>query len=78
LSPNDKFSSELLPFIEGYGRMGRWKEALRLSKAALSDMPALKGMLCDTWQRIQKNSPDSVEKTTTLKQVDRQINCGLQ
>ena len=78
LSPNDKFSSELLPFIEGYGRMERWKEALRLSKIALSDVPALKETLCNTWQRIQKNTADSTEKATTLKQVDSQISCGLQ
>ncbi len=77
LKPYDKFSTELLPFIEGYGRLERWQDAFRLSEAAIKDIPALEGTLCNVWKRISLNTPQNPEKDQTIKQIKKLLNCSL-
>lgn len=75
LGPNDKFSNELLPFIEGYGRLERWDDAFRLTQAAHQDIPALQEILCQVWQRIAENTPAAVERESTLEKVHGLLSC---
>lgn len=77
LGPNDKFSAELLPFIEGYGRAERWKDALRLSEAAMKDIPALQATLCSVWSRIVENSPASAEQAEAAGHAQKLLNCEM-
>ncbi len=75
LGPNDKFSNELLPFIEGYGRLERWDDAYRLTQAAHQDVPALQEILCLVWQRIAENTPAAAEQESTLEKVHGLLSC---
>jgi hypothetical protein len=77
LGPNDKFSTELLPFIEGYGRVGRWQEAFRLSETAIKDIPATQVSLCETWQRILVNTTDKAEQAKMTERANNLLGCGV-
>lgn len=76
--PYEKYSTELLPFIEGYGRSENWERAIQLTRSALSDIPALQESLCDTWQRIDQATPTSAEKSSSLEKVQKELNCTRQ
>ena len=52
-----KHGSEYIPFIEGYGRMGRWDDALDWSRTALERNPDINVMLCRAWRRIEAAAP---------------------
>jgi hypothetical protein len=61
--------SEYLPFIEGYARTGRWKEARDLTRKTAEAMPILKPALCALWQRVGADSGTGIAPTQieTLK-----------
>jgi hypothetical protein len=71
MHPYEKFSSEMLPFIEAYGRLERWKDAVRFSEAAISDMPALQEPLCETWKRILQNTPTNPDQEEAMKRINK-------
>ncbi len=54
--PNE--ASERVVFIEGYARVGRWDDALTLTRQARAITPAMQPMLCATWQRIAADGGD--------------------
>jgi hypothetical protein len=72
--PNDP--AERLTFVEGYAHIGDWQRALTLSNesAAISDL--VHPMICRLWERIERETPDSAEKTDTILLVRTQINCN--
>ncbi|MCU0488020.1 MAG: hypothetical protein MUE67_03595 [Anaerolineales bacterium] len=76
LGPNDKFSSELLPFIEGYGRLENWKQATSLTESAYQDIPALGTTLCQVWDRIQADTPASDDQAAALEKIQARLNCA--
>ncbi len=55
--PNE--ASERVVFIEGYARVGRWDEALALTREARAITPAMQPMLCAAWQRIGAGGGDA-------------------
>ncbi len=66
--------SERLPFIEAYARLGRMKEAKKLTLETARQMPALAPALCAIWQRVEK-----VESLSEADRVQaRQIQSDLQ
>jgi len=56
--------SEYLPFIEAYARLGRMKEAKKLTLETAHQMPVLRPMLCALWQRVSASGmlsePDQI------------------
>lgn len=78
LEPYDKFSNELLPFIEAYGRLERWEDAIKITRAAMSDVPALQETLCSTWQRINQATPANPSKTAAFEEVQNLLDCSSQ
>ncbi|HSQ39809.1 MAG TPA: hypothetical protein VLM78_06585, partial [Anaerolineales bacterium] len=44
--------SEYLPFIEAFARIGRIKDARKLTMETAHQMPALAPALCAVWQRV--------------------------
>lgn len=77
LKPRDKFSTELLPFIEGYGRIERWDEALKFTQAAKQDIPAMSEILCDTWKRIKNDTPDTTQRDDAINRLGQIIECAI-
>ena len=78
LKPYAKFSSELLPFIEGYVHLEQWNQAYRLSQSAIQDVPALRANLCETWARSLENSQSSTERESVVKRVNQLLDCSLE
>jgi hypothetical protein len=77
MGPNDKFSTELLPFIEGYARTGRWQDALSLSEITFKDIPALQTSLCETWQRILENTAEGADHTEAVERANNLLKCKI-
>jgi hypothetical protein len=74
LSPKD--GSELLPFIIGYGHLGKWEKAFELTNRAFSMDKRLKTMLCNTWDTLsQQVSLDSQDRAF-YDRIRQQIQCG--
>jgi hypothetical protein len=48
--------AEYLPFIEAYGRLGRFDDARALTEKAADLNPALRPMLCAAWQRVASST----------------------
>jgi hypothetical protein len=72
--PNDPL--ERFPFIEGYALTGSWERAAVLSRESYAVSPqVVRPMLCRLWQRIAEQSPASVQKEETLRQVRAEIEC---
>jgi hypothetical protein len=57
LVPDDGY--EYLPFIEGYARQGRLKEARLLTRQAALDNDLLRPALCGAWERLVDAAPQS-------------------
>lgn len=70
---------ELLPFIEGYSRSGRLEKARKITLAAARAKPEGKAMtlsiLCETWERIGKDSETEPELSTFAKNLQSEIGC---
>jgi hypothetical protein len=49
--------SEYLPFIEAYARLGRMKEAKKLTLKTSNQMPVLRPAMCALWQRVSSSMP---------------------
>jgi hypothetical protein len=70
-------TSEYLPFIEAYGHVGRWEEALAWTETALKRNIDVRRMMCNTWQRMDASMPPSsakygaVETAKTLARCER-------
>jgi hypothetical protein len=58
LNDNPNEVSERVVFIEGYARMGRWDDALALTREARAITPAMQPMLCAAWGRILAEGGD--------------------
>ena len=72
-SPNDP--AERLPFIEGYAHVGRWSDALEVSRKTLAITPLMQPVLCRLWARIDANTQPTAEKTNTMATVQADLAC---
>lgn len=50
---------EWIPFIEGYARVGRWQEAMEITRAALEVEPKMSARACDLWRDIRTAQPQA-------------------
>ncbi len=71
-----KHGSEYIPFIEGYGRMGRWDEALAWSRTALERNPEIDAMLCRAWSRIAAAAPAGEAGRQAIDKAQALAGCG--
>jgi hypothetical protein len=63
--PNE--ASERVVFIEGYARVGRFADALKLTRQSIKITPLMKKMLCDTWARIGSNSTEALKAAADMQ-----------
>ncbi len=71
--PNDPM--ERLPFIEGYAHVADWDEAAGQTQAALAVTPVMNNPLCALWNRIERETADSNEKTAAINEMDTLLDC---
>ncbi len=73
--PNDPL--ENFVFIEGYAHGAQWNAASQLTKSAHRfSREIMRPMLCKLWQRIERQTPASAEKESTLRDVRENLGCG--
>jgi hypothetical protein len=65
LRPDDNY--EFMPFIEGYARQGRLKDARLLTRQVAESDPFLRPALCSVWQRIAEASPDATDDFNAIR-----------
>jgi hypothetical protein len=63
--PNDP--AEQIPFIEGYAHTGNWSRARELTHEARQITPHMDRVMCLLWQRIDRETPASPEKTAAVQ-----------
>lgn len=68
---------ELVPFIEGYGRTGRWDMALELSLESDRHAPKVKYLLCELWQNMYEASTPTPEGRAAYDKLQRKLQCDL-
>ena len=56
LDYNAHNASEYIIYIEAYGRMKEYSQAISYSRIVLERYPALDRMLCDAWERIESET----------------------
>ncbi len=69
--PNN--ASEYLPFIEAYARLGRMKEAKKLTLETAHQMPVLRPMLCALWQRVSSSGVISGADQTAVDEIQSSL-----
>jgi hypothetical protein len=75
LDDSANHASERVPFIEAYAHVNRWTRAVKLTMEAIDINKFMNPMLCDTWNRINSNTPSSQEKSDALLEVLTQLEC---
>jgi len=72
--PNDPL--ERFVFIEGYAHAGDWARAGELSMDSYRVAPDYVGpLLCRLWDRIARQTPESLEKETALHETRAKFEC---
>jgi hypothetical protein len=71
-----KHGSEYIPFIEGYGRVSRWDDALAWSRTALERNPEIDAMLCRAWSRIEASAPAGEAGRQAIDKAQALAGCG--
>jgi hypothetical protein len=71
--PNN--ASEYLPFIEAYGRVGRWEDALHWTQVAMDRNLEVRRMVCNTWRRLDADTQPATTKKKTLEQATSLARC---
>jgi hypothetical protein len=66
---------ELTTYIEGYAHNARWKDAMQLTEESLRLSERMDRMLCDTWNRINAQTPNSAEKEIALVEIKEKLPC---
>ena len=56
-----KISYEMIPFIEGYAHMEEWDKAIRYTDTANRLVALMQPVLCDTWERIDRDMSQSAQ-----------------
>jgi hypothetical protein len=73
-SPNNP--QEWLPFIEGYGHLGRWAGVDDLSRHVLRVNSELAPRMCTLWDRLEKDTPLTPARDQTLASLRNKYSCA--
>ena len=76
LSPKD--TSELIPFIIGYGHKGDWKKAFVLTNRVYNADKKLRLMLCNTWGTLKQQVSLDSQGRSSFENIQQELQCGLQ
>lgn len=74
--PNDPL--ERFPFIEGYAHQDQWEQAVTLSKQSAIITPVIHPALCRLWDRIERETSDSEEKSAAIQIATDPLKCEQQ
>lgn len=69
-------ATELLPYIEGYARTGRWEKARELTNEAHQLTFRMNSILCETWKRIQGQDGLPLDGQNTVNRVKQRLKCA--
>jgi hypothetical protein len=69
-------SVELLPFIEGYAHTNQLLQAQQLTQEAWRREPALKPILCTTWEGFMHTVQLEKEQSAMITKVTDQLGCS--
>jgi hypothetical protein len=72
-----KESSELIPFILGYGHTGDWNKASQLTMSAFKADKKVKQMLCNTWGALSQQVSLDPPGRSSYASVQQELQCGL-
>lgn len=67
---------EYIPFIEGLGHTGDWKQVKEMTKFAKRITAGLEPSLCGALDRLVESAPASAEKDETLKDLKEDLDCS--
>lgn len=75
-------SVELLPFIEGYARLGLYEDAYQLTRQAHDESVSLRPPLCAIWQRTldqlrRQSLPPGDLLLTRVEQMNTLVGCSI-
>lgn len=74
-TPNDPV--ERFVYIEGYAHTGDWKKAVESSKDSYRISKSFVGpLLCNLWDRIERETANSPERATALDEARREFECS--
>jgi hypothetical protein len=68
---------ERLPLIEAFAHTGDWQNALILSTEGLDPLAQNEPPLCQLWQRIDLDMPDTAEKMAAVAQISTNPGCNF-
>lgn len=73
-TPNDPV--ERFVYIEAYAHVGNWEKAVKLSKESYKVSKSyVAPLLCNLWNRIQRETESSLEQQTTISEVRSEFEC---
>jgi hypothetical protein len=67
--------AELVPFIEGYARTGRWERAVELSQEAYRTWENTRLMLCDVWRIIYQDGALDAQGQEAFNELQGPLQC---
>ena len=73
-SPNNP--QEWLPFIEGYGHLGRWADVEDLSRHVIRVNSDLVPRMCVLWRRLETDTPSTSARDETLSSLRNKYSCA--
>jgi membrane peptidoglycan carboxypeptidase len=71
-----KLGVELAPFIEGYAHLGQWQKAYQYTLDACEKTGGMGPFLCQTWDRISKDTYPSSERDLVLSAIEQTLGCS--
>jgi hypothetical protein len=74
LQPENGF--EYLPFIEAYAHLGDWDTAKSMTRTSQKTMQGINPLLCDIWQKLDDDTPESTAKEGALLLIREDLRCG--
>ena len=72
--PNDP--AERIPFIEAFAHTANWAQAINLTKDSAQISPLTHPVLCRLWDRIERETQESAERTESIALIREQLSCS--
>jgi hypothetical protein len=73
-TPNNP--QEWIPFIEGYGHLGRWTDVDNLSRHVLRVNSELAPRMCTLWNRLETDTPQAPARDEILTSLRNKYSCA--
>ncbi len=73
LHPTNGF--EYLPFIEAYARLGKWNQAMELTKEANKLSKGMEAIMCESWVRFEQQTSPTAEREQALVAFRALLDC---